>query len=148
MMSSIESAIYKYGDPEIDNDVLCICLGKFLENPLNRNILKIEEHSNYCLCLCDNNTWHAIPDSKAISEFVIKYMPIIYKKALAAYESFTDDSKTEAKENTEKLIFIIHQIMLGNQSITISVYERVKKLLYYITKRYNDNDTIILHTTV
>jgi len=140
--------VYKYGVPEIDNDPLCICLGKYLENPLYRNILKLEETSEYCMCLCDNSTWKAIPDSQAISEFVVKHIEAIYSQAITAYESLTENTKPEIKNNLETLIFIIQQILEGNELILVYVYDRVKRLLYHVTKRYNKDDVVVLNTKV
>lgn len=140
--------IYKYDIPDIDNDPLCICLGKYLENPLYRNILKIEENSDYCMCLYDNGIWVAVPDSKAISDFILKHISDIYKQAIAYYESLSSDTKPEIKQNIETLLFTIQHILEGDEMILVYVYNKIKKLLYHVTKRYNKEDIIKLHTLV
>ena len=143
----MDTPIHKYGVADIDNDPLCICLGKYLEDPLYRNILKIEEKSDYCMCLYDG-IWVAVPDSKAISEFIIKHIPDIQKQASTFYENLTDTAKPELKQNIETLMFIIHEILEGNEVILVYVYDIVKKLLYHVTKRFNKDDIIHLHTKV
>ena len=143
----MELGVYKYGIDDIDKDPLCICLGKYLEDPLYRNILKIEEHSDYCLCLYDG-VWVAVPDNKAVSDFILKHIPAIYEQAIKAYGEITENTKPEVKQNIETLIFTIQNVLEGNELIMLYVYDRVKQLLYHITKRYNKNDRIELHTKV
>lgn len=48
----------------------------------------------------------------------------------------------------EALIFMIENIICGNEKVLAYVYDRVRKVLYHITKRHNPDNIITFHTQV
>ena len=127
---------YKLGIEEIDNDPLCNIISWYQSISTNRIVLKTSQDSDYCLCKRTDGTWDKVDDNTAISKFIAAYIPLIIKYIT---ENTKDDLSEPRKSTLELLSNIVGNIIANNKIQIAITYNQIRKLLYHITIKYNDN---------
>jgi hypothetical protein len=131
---------------QLEEPIFAEIIETIMKNPRSRNILKIEENSEYCFVLSRDGVWKAIPDNEAIPQFLSKMIPIIMEQYANLSEKVLQERGLTDRRN--QLMVFLQLAIDGNQQILTYLCNTTSKLLYKITKQYNPGDEIRFATTL